>query len=357
MQKPRMGLVAYWKGYDRKRYLKVVQLADELGFESFWVPEAWGYDVFPLLTEMALCTKRIKLCTGIVNVFSRSPGLLAMSSATLQEISNGRFVLGIGTSGQRVIEGFHGRPFDKPLTQTREVLKVVRGLLRGDSLDRVGGELARYRPFTLALDNGPYKVPVYVAALKQKAIESVGELADGWMPAFWPFHEFDRGMNWLRNGAERAGRDVSKIEVAPLTAAIPLGDRGRDMAKEIISFYVGGMGDFYRELLSGLGFEEECTRIAQLYANKETRSQARDAVPNDMIDAMTVSGDPLSCRQKLLSLSEVGVTQPLLGLPAGASWPALAAYLHVMAPGRTPSLVQLMASGAVRAVGAIENRR
>src|SRR3954451_9195047 len=103
MAKPRIGLVAYWKGYDRKIYLKAAQLADELGFESFWVPEAWGYDIFPLLTEMALCTKRIKLCTGIVNVYSRSPGLLAMSSATMQEISNGRFMLGIGTSGQRVI--------------------------------------------------------------------------------------------------------------------------------------------------------------------------------------------------------------------------------------------------------------
>src|SRR3954471_24618703 len=104
MPKPRIGVVAYWKGYDRKTYLKAAQLADELGYESFWVPEAWGYDSFPLITEMALSTKRIKLCTGIVNVFSRSPGLLAMSAATLHEISDGRFMLCVGTSGARVIE-------------------------------------------------------------------------------------------------------------------------------------------------------------------------------------------------------------------------------------------------------------
>src|SRR5512138_2625872 len=110
------ALLAFWKNYDRKLYLRAVQLADELGYDSFWVPEAWGYDVFPLLTEMALHTKRIKLCTGIVNVYSRSPGVLAMSAATLQEISNGRFMLGIGTSGARVVEGFHGRAFDKPLS-------------------------------------------------------------------------------------------------------------------------------------------------------------------------------------------------------------------------------------------------
>ncbi len=353
MQTPRMGLVAYWKGYDRKRYLKAVQLADDLGYESFWVPEAWGYDAFSLLTEMALVTKRIKLCTGIVNVYSRSPGLLAMSAATLHEISEGRFVLGIGTSGARVVEGFHGRRFDKPLSETREVIKVVRGLLRGESLDQVGSDLRRYRSFKLATLGANYQVPIYVAALKQKAIESVGELADGWMPAFWPFHQFDRGLDWLRTGAERAGRNVRQIEIAPFTAAIPLGDRGRVMAKEIVSFYVGGMGDFYRELLSGLGFAEDCDRIAALYANKETRAKAKDAVPDDMIDAMTVSGDPLSCRSKLLGLAEFGVTQPLLGLPPGASFPALSAYLRVMAPNRSPSLLQLMTSGAMRLANAL----
>ncbi len=348
MQKLRLGLVAYWKGYDRKRYLKAVQLADELGYESFWVPEAWGYDAFSLLTEMALVTKRIKLCTGIVNVFSRSPGLLAMSAATLHEISEGRFVLGVGTSGARVIEGFHGRAFDKPLSQTRDVLRVVRGLLRGESLDKVGSEMHRYRPFTLATRGSNYNVPIYVAALRQKAIESVGELADGWMPAFWPFHQFDRGLNWLRTGAARVGRDAREIEIAPYTAAIPLGDRGREMAKDIVSFYVGGMGDFYRELLSNLGFGEDCDRITALYANKETRHKAKDAVPDAMIDAITISGDPLSCRNKLLGLSEVGVTQPLLGLPPSGPYASVAAYLHMMAPHRSPSLLQLMTSGALR---------
>src|SRR5215475_6910863 len=106
----RIGLVAFWKDYYRALYLRAAQLADELGYDSFWLPEAWGYEIFTLLTEMALATKRIKLGTGIVNVFSRSPGLIAMSAATLDEISEGRFILGVGTSGQRVIEGFHGRP-------------------------------------------------------------------------------------------------------------------------------------------------------------------------------------------------------------------------------------------------------
>src|SRR5580765_7654458 len=103
------ALVAFWKNYDRKLYLKAAILADELGYDSFWLPEAWGYEIFSLLTEMAIHTKRIKLGTGIVNVFSRTPGLLAMSAATVDEISEGRLILGIGSSGKRVIQGFHGR--------------------------------------------------------------------------------------------------------------------------------------------------------------------------------------------------------------------------------------------------------
>ena len=130
----RIGLVAFWKNYDRKLYLRAAQLADDLGYDSFWVPEAWGYEISTLLTEMALATKRIKLGTGILNVYSRSPGLIAMTAATLDEISEGRFILGIGPSGKNVIEGFHGRKFDKPLTQVRDVIRVVRTLLAGGKL-------------------------------------------------------------------------------------------------------------------------------------------------------------------------------------------------------------------------------
>ena len=155
-----IGLLAFWKSYDRKMYLRAVQIADELGYDSFWLPEAWGYEVFSLLTEMAVHTKHIKLGTAIINVFSRSPGLIAMHAATLDEMSEGRFVLGVGTSGQRVIEGFHGRPFEKPLTQVRDVIRVVRHLLAGGKLHEAGAELAQYRPFELAMTPVRRKIPI-----------------------------------------------------------------------------------------------------------------------------------------------------------------------------------------------------
>ena len=138
-----IGLVAFWKNYDRKLYLRAAQLADELGYDSFWLPEAWGYEIFTLLTEMAVHTKRIKLGTGIVNVFSRSHGLLAMSAATVDESSEGRLILGVGASGKRVIEGFHGREFQKPLTHVRDVIRVSRTLLAGGKLSEAGSKLLR----------------------------------------------------------------------------------------------------------------------------------------------------------------------------------------------------------------------
>src|SRR3954471_20753266 len=159
----RTGLLAFWKNYDRKLYLRAAQLADELGYDSFWLPEAWGYEIFALLAEMAVATKRIKLGTAIVNVFSRSPGLIAMSAATVDDISEGRFMLGIGTSGKNVIEGFHGRPFEKPLTQVRDVIRVVRALLAGQKLSDAGAELAKYRPFKLEMTPARADVPIYVA--------------------------------------------------------------------------------------------------------------------------------------------------------------------------------------------------
>ena len=349
MAQLRLGVVAFWKDYDRKAVLRAAQLADDLGYDSFWLPEAWGYDCVPLLTEVALRTRRIKLGTGILNVFSRTPALLAMTAATLSELSEGRFILGLGTSGKRVIEGFHGREFKRPLTQTRDVIKVVKGLLAGERLNRLGAELSDYRPFALETTQSGYKVPVYVAALKEKSIKSVGELADGWMPTSWPYRELDRGLAWLREGAERSGRTLDDLTVAPFTGALPVGKkRGLAMAKEVTAFYIGGMGDYYRALLEGFGWAEECETIANLYANKATRAQATDAVPDALVADMMVAGDPLSCLKELRRRQEGGFDLQILGLPPGAPYPAMAAMLHALAPSKRPSAVQLASTAAVR---------
>ncbi len=328
-----IGLLAFWKNYDRKLYLRAAQLADELGYDSFWLPEAWGYEIFTLLTEMALVTKRIKLGTGIVNVFSRTPGVIAMSAATVDEISDGRLILGIGTSGKNVIEGFHGRPFDKPLSQVKDVIRVTRALLAGDRLSGTTPQGAEYRPFKLEMKPVRRDIPIYVAALKQKAIEQIGETADGWIPTFWPYEKLGEGRAWIEAGAARAGRDPKKIVTAPFTTALPIGAGAAGvMAKQITAFYIGGMGDYYIELLTRFGFGDECLRIAELYKDPATRAQAPDAVTDPMIEALTISGDPKFCIEELRRRRSFGIDLPILNLPTNMPWEAVEGFIRAMAP-------------------------
>lgn len=327
------GLLAFWKDYDRKQVLRAAQLADDLGYDSFWIAEAWGYAAFPLLAEIAVKTKRIKLGTAIVNVFSRSEGLLAMNAATLDEISEGRFILGIGASGARVIEGFHGRAFKKPLTQVRDVIRVVRTLLAGQKLNQSGAELHDYRPFELALTPVRSRIPIYVAALKEKAITSIGEEADGWIPTFWPYRELHQGRAWLNAGAKNKGRAPSDIVTAPFTTVIPVAPAlATRRSKERLALYIGGMGDYYKELLSNFGFAAECEQIEQLWKNKDTREQAIEAVPDNLMEALTIAGDPAYCRQELDRRRSFGIDLPILTMPTKVEWSVLEAFIQAMAP-------------------------
>ncbi|WP_428264398.1 LLM class flavin-dependent oxidoreductase [Haliangium sp.] len=329
----RIGLVAFWKNYDRALYVRAARLADELGYDSFWLPEAWGYESFTLLTELALNTTRIKLGTGIVNVFSRSPGLLAMSAATVDEISEGRLILGIGTSGKRVIEGFHGCEFGKPLTRIRDVIRVVRTLLAGDRLSASGAKEHQYLPFMLAMTPARRRIPIYVAALKEKSIRSIGEMADGWIPTFWPYAQMQRGLDWIAEGARSAGRDPAEITCAPFSIAIPLGgDAATRKARELIAFYIGGMGDYYKELLTSFGYGEECKRVDQLYHVRKTRPEAAAAVSEGMIEALTISGDPRHCVDELRRRRDYGIDLPILNLPTDVPWEVLEMFIRAMAP-------------------------
>ena len=327
------GLVAFWKNYDREAVLEYAQLADELGYDSFWIPEAWAYEAFSLLTEIAVRTKRIKIATGIVNVFSRSPGLMAMHAATLDEISEGRFILGLGTSGARVIEGFHGVPYRKPLTRLRQYIRVVQTLLAGERLTDAGADLWDFRHFKLEMTPVRSRVPIYCACLNDNAIRMVGELADGWMPTFWPYNRLDEGRELLAEGASRSGRDPEEVETAPFTTVIPMPDRelAYGSARNLISFYIGGMGDYYHALLSRMGFAKNADAVRALYAEKK-REDAAAAVSEEMLEALVIAGDPQFCRERLGEWRKAGVGLPILGLPTDMGPDICRMYMQLMAP-------------------------
>ncbi len=331
--KEKSGLVVFWKNYDRKAVLRYAQEADELGYHSFWMPEGWAYEAFSLLAEIAVHTKNIQLGTGVVNVFSRSPGLMAMQAATLDEISEGRFLLGLGTSGAKVIEGLHGVPYKKPLTRLRQYIRVVQTLIAGGRLSDAQVDLWDLRHFKLEMTPVRDRIPIYCACLNDKAVRMVGELADGWMPTFWPYEQMDRGRALLAEGARLSGRNVDDITISPFTTVIPMPDQemSYDSARKILSFYIGGMGVYYHALLSRMGFEADCDRVRDLYtANK--RDEAAAAVSPALLDALVIAGEPDFCRTRLQLWREHGVELPILGLPTDLGPDICSMYLQMMAP-------------------------
>jgi len=303
-------------GFDRRELIELVRAADRCGYDSFWMPEAWERDAFTLLTELALKTERIHLGAGIVNVFSRSPALLAMSAATLDEISGGRFRLGLGTSGARVVEDFHGIRFDKPLTRLREAIQIIRLLLAGERAD-FDGQCFRLARFKLGFKPLRADLPIYVAALAPKSLMQLGELADGWLPVHWPREQLAEGIGHIRRGTEGASRELSHIEIAPMVNLVVSDDpsKARERARLPIAYYVGGMGDFYHDSLARLGFAAEADGVRSAW-QAGRRKEAVRVVTDEMVDRIAICGSVEQCRARLDELRANGATLPLVALPA-----------------------------------------
>jgi F420-dependent oxidoreductase-like protein len=329
----RIGIVPFWKGYDRKATVRLARLAEELGYDSIWVPEAWGYEQFQLLTEIALATRTLRLATGIANVFSRSPGLLAMSAATLDEISEGRVILGLGTSGRIVVENFHGIPYTKPLTRLRETVGLLRALWSGQRLAPELSTLFPVRHFKLEMQPLRADIPIYIASLQERAIREIGRIADGWVPTFWPYRHLRDGIAWIEAGAREAGRDPAAIEVAPFLAVVPLDDvaLARSFVKPAISFYIGGMGEYYHALFCRYGFRANADLVREMY-QKGDRRQAAAAVSDELVDAIAIAGPPAACRERLAEWRRHGLGTALLTLPAGVPAEVTEQLLRALAP-------------------------
>ena len=158
-------------------------------------------------------------------------------------------------------------------------------------------------------------------------------MADGWIPTFWPYEDTSKGLEWIKEGAAKSGRDPSEIVVAPFTNVIPTGDAmAESMARQLISFYIGGMGEYYKAMLTGFGYGDECQRIYDLYRDKSTRSEAQAAVTPGMIEALTIAGTPQHCLDELKRRRDFGIDLPIICLPPNSSWPVIEMLLKGLAP-------------------------
>src|SRR3954469_8600216 len=264
-------------GLTREDQLAIVQEAERLGYDSVWTAEAYGSDAATILGWIAGQTRKIRLGSAIFQMPGRSPAMTAMTAATLDQLSDGRMILGIGSSGPQVAEGWHGQRFGRQIQRTREYVAVVRQALSRERLEFHGETLE------LPLPDGPGKalkltiapvqasIPIYLAAIGPNNTRLAGEIADGWIPTLFSPEHVAESRALLQEGAALGGRSLEGFDVAP-TVYVAITDdvaAGRDLVRPLVALYVGGMGsraqNFYNALVSRYGFEDEARDVQDLY--------------------------------------------------------------------------------------------
>src|SRR6266567_4312298 len=299
----RVGLVAEIPNFPGpwSEVMEKVKLADELGFDSVWLGESWGYELFTSMADLVRETKRIKIGAGIANIYSRSPALIASTVATLDERSGGRIVLGLGPSGANVIEHWHGVPFEKPVKRTREYVEIIRMILRGEKLVYHGEFFNLERGFKLRFTPPRPDVPVY-----------------------WPGNKWGELREQLDEGARLAGRPAHSAAIAPyITSAIVPENANEEQRAAIrfkaaapLAYYIGKMGVYYAQMLTRNGFGVEVQAVIEGW--KQGMKSAIEAVDPQMLDAVSIIGTPKEVVAKLDQWAASGVDEPLLAMPAGS---------------------------------------
>src|SRR5262250_339215 len=282
-------------------------LAEELGYSCLSMGESWGEDCLTSLAQLAAVTSRIRIGSSIVPVFARSPANLAMTALNLDRMSEGRFFLGLGTSGQLVVEDLHGETFHKPLTRMQEYIDIIRKAAGGERLDH-HGEFFHTQRFRLRLT--PYRphLPIYIASLSPPSLRLTGTLADGWLPIFLAPSRMAAAAAELKAGAEEAGRSLSDIAISPQVSIYVTDDiaTARDRERPHIAFYIGGMGVFYHQYMQRIGFGAEADRVREAFQAR-ARDRAALLVTDEMVDAVTIIGNPKQCRDQMQRFFEAGV--------------------------------------------------
>jgi F420-dependent oxidoreductase-like protein len=311
--------VGYWgMGIGPQDQLQVVQEAERLGYDSVWAAEAYGSDAATVLAWLAAGTSKIKLGSAIFQMPGRTPALTAMTAATIDELSGGRFRLGIGSSGPQVAEGWHGQRFAHQLQRTREYVEVVRKALSRERLEYHGETIE------LPLPDGPGKalkltikpvqerIPIYLAAIGPKNTALAGEIADGWLPTFFSPEHVGHLRGLLEEGAARAGRSLDGFEMVPNVTAYVSDDRelARNLMRPVLALYIGGMGsrkqNFYNNLVQRYGFEEAAKEIQDLYLDGK-QAEAGEAIPAELIDMVCLCGPREFVRERIAAFRDAGV--------------------------------------------------
>jgi F420-dependent oxidoreductase-like protein len=322
----KLGLhVGYWGLWMKPAdQLAAAVVAERLGFDSVWTAEAYGSDAATVLAWIAGATSRIRLGAAVFQIPARSAAMTAMTAATIDGLSGGRMILGLGTSGPQVAEGWHGQRFGRQLQRTREYVDVVRMALRRERVEYHGETLELPLPDgpgkALKLTIGPVqdRIPIYLAALGPNNTALAGEIADGWLPTFFSPEHVEHFRGLLAQGAARAGRPVEDVEIAP-TVSLHISEdleAARNFMRPGLALYVGGMGsrrqNFYLSLMEQYGFGDAAARVQELYLAGEKEAACR-ALPDELIDMVSLCGPAGRVAERLAAYREAGVGTLIAG--------------------------------------------
>jgi F420-dependent oxidoreductase-like protein len=311
--------VGYWGlGMGPQDQLQVVKEAEQLGYDSVWAAEAYGSDAATVLAWLAAGTSKIKLGSAIFQMPGRSAAMTAMTAATIDELSGGRMILGIGSSGPQVAEGWHGQRFARQLQRTREYVAVVRTALARERLEYDGETLklplpdGPGKPLKLMISPVQERMPIYLAAIGPKNTALAGEIADGWIPTFFSPDHVAQFRELLEEGAGRAGRSLDGFDIAPTVNAYVSDDRelARNLMRPVLALYIGGMGsrkqNFYNNLVQRYGFEAAAKEVQDLYLEGK-KAEAGEAIPDELIDLVSLCGPADSVRDRVQAFRDAGV--------------------------------------------------
>jgi len=302
-----------------------VAALEQAGLDTIWVPEAYGFDSPTLMGYLAAKTERVEIGSAILNVYSRTPSALLQTAAGLDNVSQGRAIIGLGASGPQVIEGFHGVPYDKPLGRTKEIIELIRSGLRRETLvhDGIftlplpeGQGTGLGKPLKLLTKPGRPSIPLYIAALGPKSVEGAAEYADGWLPFL--FVPELSGRVWgeaLAAGTAKRQEGLAPLEIsAGGMLAIGEGPETKallDFARPMVALYVGGMGargkNFYNDLMCQYGYEQEAREIQDLYLGGNKRD-AEKIVPAELLEWGNLVGPASYVKERVAAFAEAGVT-------------------------------------------------
>ena len=308
----RIAMGVNWQGdLDREQIYESARIADQVGVDSMWVAEAWGRDAFSMLTLLADRTKRVKLGTSIVNIYSRTPAALAQHFATLDELSGGRAIIGLGTSGHRVIEHFHGVPYNPAYTRLREVVELLRQFFKFEPVNYDGKLFKLERGFKLRFQPVRDYVPIYLATLRPKSVEFTARATDGWMPTMIPLSQVPQMAKQIRAWVQDSGRDPSAFTIrAPGGVVVANNEKAQVAAKRgaagTLAFYCARMGDYYYEQLCAGGFKAEADAIREAWASGGA-AKAAATIPDAMLKQLSFVGTTEEAEERLAAQAEAGI--------------------------------------------------